>query len=317
MRVVVVGAGIAGLVAARELAAAGCAVAVLERGAQPGGRLATVEVGGAIADVGAQFFTVRTPAFSRRVEDWIARHLVDVWCTGFAVDDGHPRYVAPRGMASLVADLADGLDVRCSTMAFAVRHATDDAGGATRWVVVADDGVAHLADAVVLTTPVPQAFALLADTELVVDDDFVLTDYDRTVAWVARLDEPPRVPAPGAVQAPAEGVAIVVDNAAKGLGGGPSITLHTDTAWSERHWDTDPVSLCAALTELAEPWLDGAHVLADHVRRWRFATPRHPYPDPCWVAPGGTVVLAGDAFAGPRVEGAHNSGLAAAHALLG
>ena len=261
MRVLVVGAGVAGLVAAGELTAAGCDVSVVERGARPGGRLVTVEVGDAVADVGAQFFTVRTPAFDRRVDDWVARGLVDVWCTGFGVDDGHPRYVARRGMASLVDDLTDGLDVRCATMAFAVRR-TDGAVHPGRWVVVTDDGEPHRADAVVLTTPLPQAFALLADTDLLLDDDFVRTDYDRTVAWVARLDRPPRVPSPGALQAPVEGVAIVVDNGAKGLAGGPSITVHADTTWSERHWDDEPAALRTALTALAGPWLDGAQVAA-------------------------------------------------------
>ena len=53
------------------------------------------------------------------------------------------------------------------------------------------------------------------------------------------------------------------------------------------------------------------------MKRWRFATPRTIWPEPCWVASGmAPLALAGDAFAGPRVEGAVLSGLAAADALL-
>jgi predicted NAD/FAD-dependent oxidoreductase len=36
----------------------------------------------------------------------------------------------------------------------------------------------------------------------------------------------------------------------------------------------------------------------------------------CWVSADGGIVLAGGAFDGPRIEAAHNSGLAAAHTLL-
>ena len=310
MRVVVVGAGLSGLVAARDLQAAGVAVSVVDKGRSPGGRMATRRIGAATLDHGAQFFTVRTPAFQRRVDDWVDRGLVRVWSNGFRSDDGNPRYVATAGMNSLAKDLADGLDVSCSTMAFAVRRERP-------WTVVIDDGSQRGADAVIITTPLPQAFALLADAAVELDESLMRTDYDRTIALLAGLDRPPAIEAPGGLQGPSDDVSFVADNVAKGVSTQPAITLHASAAWSEANWDVDNDRLLPLLIELASCWLGDAEIVEAHVKKWRFATPRAVWPDPCWVSSDGGIVLAGDAFDGPRVEGAHNSGLAAAHALIG
>lgn len=309
MRVVIVGAGMSGLVAANELRAAGVEVAVVDKGRSPGGRLATRRIGTATLDHGAQFFTVRTPAFQERVDDWRERGLVTVWSHGFGPTDVHPRYVAPAGMNSLAKDLAVGCDVSCSTRVQALRRS------GSQWQVVNDDGSVRVADRVVVTTPLPQSMELLAGTPIELDDGLMGTEYDRTIALLAALDRPPRIDAPGGVQRPNEDVSFVADNVAKGVSATPAITLHASAVWSRTNWERNSTQLLAALIDLAGPWLGDAVICEAHVKKWRFATPRTPWPDPCWVSAEG-IVLAGDAFDGPRIEGAHNSGLAAAHALL-
>lgn len=77
-RVVVVGAGVGGLVSALELAARGMEVVLLERAAAPGGKMRQVTVGGAAMDAGPTVFTMRWvfdelfDAVGTRLED----HLV-------------------------------------------------------------------------------------------------------------------------------------------------------------------------------------------------------------------------------------------------
>ncbi len=58
-KIVVIGAGVGGLSAAALLAAQGAEVLVLERAAAPGGKLRTLEVGGAAIDAGPTVFTMR------------------------------------------------------------------------------------------------------------------------------------------------------------------------------------------------------------------------------------------------------------------
>ncbi len=295
---------------ARELTAHGVDVCVVDKGRSVGGRLATRRIGDARLDHGAQFFTVRTPAFQSRVDDWVDRGLVHVWNHGFEGDDGHPRYVGSAGMNSIAKDLADGLEVETSTMAFTVRVGSGD----TRWDVVIDDGSARPADAVILTSPIPQSLALLVDAGVDFDGSPMRTEYDRTIGLLVTLDGPTTLPPSGGVQDGDDVFSFIGDNAAKGISPRPAITFHANPVWSESHWDDD--DLLDQLSAAAATWLGGASIVEAQVKKWRLATPRSIWPDPCWTTGDGTIVLAGDAFAGPKVEGAHNSGLAAAHALL-
>ncbi|MGW0228502.1 protoporphyrinogen/coproporphyrinogen oxidase [Actinopolymorpha singaporensis] len=66
--VVVVGAGMAGLVAALDLVAAGCTVTVLEREARPGGRVASDHRSGFTLDRGFQLLNTSYPQVRRRLD---------------------------------------------------------------------------------------------------------------------------------------------------------------------------------------------------------------------------------------------------------
>ena len=67
--VVVIGAGMAGLAAARTLAEAGQRVLVLEASERVGGRIRTVRVGGVVVELGAEFLHGRPPELWALVEE--------------------------------------------------------------------------------------------------------------------------------------------------------------------------------------------------------------------------------------------------------
>ncbi len=79
-RVVVVGAGIAGAACARELAAAGVPVRVVDRGHRPGGRMASRRLSERPVDLGASYLTVSGPDFAAVVAEFgELRACVHIW----------------------------------------------------------------------------------------------------------------------------------------------------------------------------------------------------------------------------------------------
>jgi len=314
VRAGVVGAGLAGLMAARTLAAAGHDVVVFDKGRSPGGRLATRRVGRARLDHGAQFFTVRDDTFAALVDGWRRDELVYEWCRGFDHDDGYPRYAVRGGMNALAKHLAAGLDVRTQSLVFGIGRGGDG------WHIDLDDASRTTVDAVVMTCPLPQTYSLLFASGVQMPEVLWRTDYDRTLALLAVLDGPSAVPAPGGVQGPAHEDPVfqfIGDNQAKGISDVPAVTIHATPAWSAAHWDDPPAATHALLLELARPWFGASNVIEAQHKRWRFATPQSIWPEPCWAPDDlGSIAVAGDAFAGPKVEGAALSGIAAAGVLL-
>lgn len=329
--VAIVGAGLAGLVAARELTATGARVRLLDKGVGPGGRLATRRIGDATVDHGAQFFTVRSDEFDQLVERWRADGApIERWSSGFAqatdvragphgvtstAGDGHPRYIVTGGMQTLATTLARGLDVVADTRVTAIWPR------AGRWRLAATgvDGMrTHDAGAVLCTAPVAQTLALLdrGGTTLPEDADATLRAlaYDPCLALLAVVDRDPELPAPGGVQFAAGPVRWLADNARKGVSTVPAVTLHAAGAWSATWYEAADQVVGATLHAWLAPWLGGASVHRWQVKRWRYSQPRDPAEQRSVRADvdGLPVVFAGDAFGHARVEGAARSGLAAA-----
>lgn len=316
-RIVIVGAGLAGLTAANTLLAAGSVAGeeliVLEADDDVGGRLATETVDGARFDHGAQFFTVRTERFGRQVDTWLADGAAVEWCRGFAEVDGYPRYRGAEGMHSLATHLADrareaGVTI---TTAAPVLLTTDDG------LLVAWPEGSVRPEALVLTPPVPESRALLTTGGVALDPMAATLDdveFHRVIAVLAVLDDDPGFPAPGAYQQPDDPTfSFVADNRAKGISERPGVTFHTSHARSIELWDAEDQTVLSTLRPEIDRYCEPSIVRSLHVRRWRHSGPVQAVGEPFLQVASipGPVVVAGDGFGGSKVEGAFTSGATA------
>lgn len=322
-RVVVVGAGLAGLAAARGLAARGHEVRVVEKSRGYGGRLATRRVETDRLDHGAPAFTVRDPAFRAALEPLLAAGVVRPWLDRVQRWNGERlvpdpltvserRYVAPDGMAAFAKAFGAGLDVQVGTR---VLTATPADGA---WSLCLEGGANERADLLVVAVPAPQALGLFpAGLDPAVREELGRVTFDPCLVVLAGYD----APAPGwrAVLSEVEPIRWISRESDKRSATRLTVVLHAAAGLSRALDGTPDDEAIRAILGSASP-IGGAFLTEPRwvqLKRWRFAQPVVLATARALLSESeAPVVFAGDWCQAPRVEGAFLSGVAASDRLV-
>ncbi len=316
--VLVVGAGIAGLRAARTLADTGAKVLVLEKSRGFGGRAATKRVHENRVDHGAQYFTARDPRFQAQVKVWEESGDLKVWSRGFHTlgrsglqgpDEGHPRYIFQGGMNTIGKLLGEGLNVRRSAKVIRISRV------AAGWQVNLEDGGAVTAERLVLNLPAPQALELGAHVfSAQTCEQLRQVEFTPCLALMAGYKEAAPEWSGITVEDDNNPLSWLASSTSKRPQKDPAVlVLHANPSFSKMHLENPEAAVPEMLRVAAS--LGFSDPLWTQLQRWRYAKAATPYGEP-YLKDSGSLFLCGDWCGGAKVEAAYVSGLEVAQALL-
>lgn len=319
VRIAVVGAGIAGLACAREIARGDIAVTVFEKARGLGGRLATRRDGNLAFDHGAQYLTARGQAFSRFIEAATHTGSVSAWKPRIREDERsldapiEDWYVGVPGMSAALRPMARHVQLLTGVGVRELRV------GQRGWELVTDTAKApRVFDAVAIAVPAPQALTLL----IPLGRSFQrIAGVRMAPCWTAMMsfDEP--LDAGAEVRRWTSGPIAwaACDSSKPGRPVGPQCwVVHASREWSREHLEADAEEVAQSLLRefsVAAGISPPAPAIL-HAHRWRHAFVEQPLGSSCIVDQESAVGACGDWCIAPRVEAAFVSGRALGRSLL-
>ena len=317
-RILIIGAGMAGLTMARTLSDAGAQVTVAEKGRSIGGRMASRETEHGTFDHGAQYVTGKSGAFRALLTGLSHDGTVQFW-----KPTGRDRtiewHVGVPAMNQMLTPMLGGFDLRQSTTATRIDRV--DNGLSVEMRAHGDEGAREpeAFDRVLVTAPAPQTHALLKDHGEPfgsITDAYLAPCWTLMVAFEQRIDcthEFHRAE-PGDAGA----LAWVARNSSKpARAGEPDLWIANATPrWSEENLERDKKDVVAPLLDAfggvvgdqTEPIHASAH-------RWRYSLVEKPLGEPFLLSDDGRLGAAGDWCIAGRVEAAFESGRQLADAV--
>ncbi|HIK06454.1 MAG TPA: NAD(P)/FAD-dependent oxidoreductase [Trichormus sp. M33_DOE_039] len=332
--VVVIGAGMAGLICAQQLSQAGYSVLVVEKSRGLGGRLATRRFNETRIDHGACYLKPKGELFSKLVNLLCDRHILEVWTdtvyeftthTGVSAPQNRtPRYVAPEGMSAIAKFLAQDLNILLNQRVTGI-----DLTAEHRWHITLESSSEELtAKALVIAIPAPQAFMLLAPLSGKVLSPAFLenlnsAEFDPCISvmsgYIATIQPLLDWKAISFIDDDVVGW-IGFDSSKRHQSPQPVFVVQSSASFAQLHLESP--DLQATGKQMLEyvanilnlPWLENPEWMQVH--RWRYAFPRSPWPEKFLDAEAASpLVCCGDWCGGNLVEGAMLSGLAASERI--
>lgn len=323
--IAIIGAGIAGAACAQHLQQQGRSVVVFDKGRSVGGRMSSKRTSAGYLDLGAQYFTARTPAFSSQCQRWLAQQVVARWQGALGVieqgklsasPDNTERYIGIPSMQKPVQQLLADISVRhaqVSTIHF-------EQG---RWQLYAGSDLLGQFEQLVLAVPQQQAATLLQ--HLIPSQQQLKKLFDQTAllpCWAVNIELAEANSLPVAF----DGIFVKQDNQVSwlarqgsktGRAGPQQWLIHFNPAWSAAHLEltADDVAQygLAALQRLFNTKVNAVATLS---HRWRYAQQAAEYPPlGAVLLPDLKLGLCGDWLNGGRVENAWLSGKQLAEGL--
>ncbi|KAA5544511.1 FAD-dependent oxidoreductase [Roseiconus nitratireducens] len=326
-RVAIVGAGMAGLTAARTLSDHGIDVTVFDKSRGVGGRMSTrrVELPGRGVlrfDHGAQYFTARDGRFCRLVNSWMHDGLAQPWlgrivqlsADGSIEEEkrGTARYVGVPGMNQIAKHLAADLVTRLRT------PITRVAGQPGSWTLHDQSGETHGPFEIVLCNcPPDQTLRLIDGISRLAEP---VRQVEMRPCWAVMLaaDCLGDLPFDGAFVQDSPISWIASDHAKPGRDQPPTWMIHASADWSLRHLECDPEMVSETLVAQFRSLVgrEAGPVLFRQAHRWRYAVPASPLESESLYDATEGIGVCGDWCGGARIEAAYLSGSALAGAVL-
>lgn len=310
-KVTIIGAGMAGAIAAHTLHNAGLEVTVLEKSRGAGGRMATKRMEGTRADHGAQYFSAKSSKFQSQVSDWAHKGIIKAWKRDSG--DKYDRFFAVDGMSTLPKLLLNEISIRPEL------RVSNWAKENEKFTIYAPKKLDLESNFLICTAPSPQAQEMLLASN---SDDNCIKElkqiaYDPCIAFLLKCGKSGLLEGNGSLKLLDSVFSWAMSNDFKGFASIPSYTLHSSHEFAKEYIDASIDEIRAIFLKNLPKEFRGIEIEEAIVHKWRYSisTQRN---SKLFVKSSDGVYFGGDGFGigNGNVEGAYLSGLAMAEDLL-